>query len=116
MSNNQSVRVKNLLIGIKGRIAHNLTMYKVTNQEEYNETFLQQCAGILVTYDLPDEVRTDIIHSAMEASRSELESFRSFADLHSFGGSQVTADALIGFHCEELSNLLKEEDSYVNSL
>lgn len=107
---------RNLLIGIYSRISHNLTVYKITGQEESYQKFLIEAAHVLVIYDLPDETRKYIIDKAMQQHRLELEHFERTGLIESFGGSAIKADVLLGFLCEELCDIMKEGNSHVNTL
>lgn len=98
-----SPEVRNLIIGIYGRIAHNLVMYRITDRDDYRQVFLAQCATILVKSDLPDDVIGEIIDRAMEQANKEYDMYLNGVGISSFGGSEVTADSLIGFHCEMLA-------------
>lgn len=81
------------------------------------QVFLLQCADILVKYKLPEDIQREIINGAMAQSATEVElalghcrtSGSVFDYVKSSGGSEITPEALIGFHCKTLSELLEEE-------
>jgi hypothetical protein len=110
----KTVESKNLSIGIYSRISHNLVMYRITGKDDYYDKFLCECAAVLVTYDLPNEVRKDILSKAMDAYEEELSYVNSGGSVQSYGGSSVTVDALIGYHCELLADVLKKEAEMID--
>lgn len=95
---------KNIAIGIYSRIAHNLVMYQLTDRQEYGNMFFNQCAQVLVQYNVPDNVAKYIINNAMAAAKQELEHATSVMQVKSYGGTEVTPDALIGAFCEMLAD------------
>ncbi|AMM44964.1 hypothetical protein SP15_166 [Bacillus phage SP-15] len=104
-----SPEVRNLIVGIYGRIAHNLVMYRITDRHDYLNEFLSHAAKILVQSNLPDEIIGEIINKAMEQSDLEYKMYLEGVAIRSFGGSEVTAESLIGFHCERLLELLAKD-------
>lgn len=110
MSKDIDIKINSMIIGIYSRMSHNLVMHRITNNNNYLNIFLAQSAKVLVESGLPDDIIGRIINRSMEQADHEYKMYQNTNEILSYGGSQVTAEALIGHHCDLLQDLLNEKE------